>query len=76
MRPIVGIISNHYLINDQYPAHANGSMNTDAVSKVAGAMPLTFPGDPSVVGIDENTVRPRPRRMAPSTATATAWPCR
>ena len=53
MRPIVGIISNHYLINDQYPAHANGSMNTDAVSKVAGAMPLTFPGDPSVVGIDE-----------------------
>ncbi|GIT92303.1 gamma-glutamyl-gamma-aminobutyrate hydrolase [Jannaschia pagri] len=53
MRPIVGIISNHYLINDQYPAHANGSMNTEAIAKVSGAMPLTFPADPEVTRIDE-----------------------
>ncbi|CTQ50401.1 gamma-glutamyl-gamma-aminobutyrate hydrolase family protein [Jannaschia donghaensis] len=53
MRPIVGIISNHYMINDQYPAHANGSMNTEAVSHVSGAIPLTFPADPSVVAVDE-----------------------
>ncbi|MGB3409086.1 MAG: gamma-glutamyl-gamma-aminobutyrate hydrolase family protein [Jannaschia sp.] len=53
MRPIVGIIANHFLINDQYPAHANGKMNTDAVSQVSGAMPLTFAGDPSVSKIDE-----------------------
>ncbi|UWQ16486.1 gamma-glutamyl-gamma-aminobutyrate hydrolase family protein [Jannaschia sp. M317] len=53
MRPIVGIISNHYLINDQYPAHANGKMNTDAVAEVAGAMPLSFPGDPDAVTIEE-----------------------
>ncbi|SDY90691.1 putative glutamine amidotransferase [Jannaschia faecimaris] len=53
MRPIVGIISNHHLLNDQYPCHFNGSMNTDAISHVAGAMPLTFPADPSVLEIDE-----------------------
>ncbi|MEM9798297.1 MAG: gamma-glutamyl-gamma-aminobutyrate hydrolase family protein [Pseudomonadota bacterium] len=53
MRPIVGIISNHYLINDQYPAHANGKMNTDAVAQVSGALPLTFPADPTVVEIGE-----------------------
>ena len=53
MRPIVGIISNHYLINDQYPAHANGSMNTNAVSHVSRAVPLTFPADPAVIEIEE-----------------------
>ncbi|WP_235962559.1 gamma-glutamyl-gamma-aminobutyrate hydrolase family protein [Jannaschia marina] len=53
MRPIVGIISNHYLINDQYPAHANGAMNTDAVSQVSGALPLTFPADPAVLEVGE-----------------------
>ena len=53
MRPVVGIISNSYLINDQYPAHANGSMNTEAVSQVSGAMPLTFPADPAVTRIEE-----------------------
>ena len=52
-RPVVGIISNAYLINDQYPAHANGAMNTEAVSKVSGCLPLTFPADPDVVSIDE-----------------------
>ncbi|MBM2576957.1 gamma-glutamyl-gamma-aminobutyrate hydrolase family protein [Jannaschia sp. Os4] len=53
MRARVGIISNHYLINDQYPAHANGSMNTDAVNDVSDCMALTFPADPRVTRIDE-----------------------
>ncbi len=53
MRPIVGIISNSYLINDQYPAHANGAMNTEAVARVADAMPLTFPACPDASRIDE-----------------------
>ena len=53
MRPIVGIISNRYLINDQYPAHANGSMNAEAVSHVSNAVPLTFPADPAVVSVEE-----------------------
>ena len=53
MRARVGIISNSYLINDQYPAHANGSMNTDAVHHVADCMALCFPADPAVSDLDE-----------------------
>ncbi|MEL7184320.1 MAG: gamma-glutamyl-gamma-aminobutyrate hydrolase family protein, partial [Pseudomonadota bacterium] len=53
MRPVVGIISNHYLINDEYPAHANGSMNSDAIAQVSDAMPLTFPACPNVTRVDE-----------------------
>ena len=53
MRPIVGIISNSYLINDQYPAHANGSMNTDAVDAVSDCMALCFPADPARARLDE-----------------------
>lgn len=52
-RPLVGIISNAFLINDQYPAHGNGKMNTDAIACVSRAMPLAFPGDPAAVTTDE-----------------------
>ena len=45
-RPVVGIIGNRYLINDQYPAHAGGAMCADAISEVAGAVPLIVPADP------------------------------
>ena len=45
-RPVVGIIGNSHLINDQYPAHAGGAMCADAVTDVAGAMPLIVPADP------------------------------
>ncbi len=52
-RPVVGIIGNSYLINDEYPAHAGGTMNSEAVSEVAGAMPLLIPSDPRFVTVDE-----------------------
>jgi putative glutamine amidotransferase len=52
-RPIVGIIGNSYLINDQYPAHAGGAMNSRAVSEVAGALPLVIPADPALVSVEE-----------------------
>ncbi|MEL7212441.1 MAG: gamma-glutamyl-gamma-aminobutyrate hydrolase family protein [Pseudomonadota bacterium] len=52
-RPIVGIIGNAYLINDEYPAHAGGTMNSQAVADVAGAMPLLIPADPRFVSVDE-----------------------
>ncbi len=52
-RPIVGIIGNHHLINDQYAVHAGGSMNSQAVSEVSGAMPLLIPADPRFVGVNE-----------------------
>ncbi len=52
-RPIVGIISNAYLIDDSYPVHAAGRMNTDAVAEVSGCMPLLIPSDPALVSVDE-----------------------
>jgi putative glutamine amidotransferase len=52
-RPIVGIIGNAHLINDQYPAHACGEMNSAAVSLVSGALPLVVPADPRFVSVEE-----------------------
>ena len=48
-RPVVGIIGNHYLVNDEYPAHAGGTMNSHAVAQVAGALPFIVPADPEFV---------------------------
>ena len=52
-RPIVGIIGNSYLINDQYPTHAGGTMNSEAVSEVSGCVPLVVPTDPRLVSVAE-----------------------
>ncbi|NNE51519.1 MAG: gamma-glutamyl-gamma-aminobutyrate hydrolase family protein [Sulfitobacter sp.] len=52
-RPIVGIIGNSYLLNDQYPVHAGGKMNADAVADVSGCLPLIIPADPAHVSVAE-----------------------
>ncbi|MBT8408036.1 MAG: gamma-glutamyl-gamma-aminobutyrate hydrolase family protein [Alphaproteobacteria bacterium] len=52
-RPVVGIISNSNLLNDDYPVHAGGTMNTDAVHDVAGAMPVLIPADPRLATTEE-----------------------
>lgn len=52
-RPVVGIIGNSYLLNDQYPVHAGGQMNSDAISEVSGCMPLIIPSDPRHVSVEE-----------------------
>ena len=52
-RPVVGIISNNYLLNDQYPAHAGGVMNTAAVAEVSDCTPLLIPSDPDYVCVSE-----------------------
>ena len=52
-RPVIGIIGNHYLINDRYPVHCGGTMNSDAVAEVAGGLPLIIPTDPRYVTVDE-----------------------
>jgi len=51
MRPVIGIIGNSFLINDQYPAQAAGTMNVEAVAKVCDALPLIVPSDPDCVDI-------------------------
>ena len=51
-RPVVGILGNSYLINDEYPAHAAGRMVSQAVAEVAGAVPVIVPSDPALVPLD------------------------
>ncbi|MFV0333162.1 MAG: gamma-glutamyl-gamma-aminobutyrate hydrolase family protein [Tropicimonas sp.] len=48
-RPVVGIIGNHYLLNDEYPTHVGGTMNSEAVAEVCHAVPLVVPTDPRLV---------------------------
>ena len=50
-RPVIGIIGNHLLVNDRYPVHLGGTMNSQAVAEVAGAMPLIIPSDPAYVSV-------------------------
>ena len=53
MRPLVGIVANSYMINDEYPAHAGGKMNCDAVSNASGCLPVLIPADPRFVCVQE-----------------------
>jgi len=52
-RPVVGIIGNSYLLNDQYPVHAGGQMNSDAIAEVSGCLPMIIPTDPKHVSVAE-----------------------
>ncbi|MDT8856189.1 gamma-glutamyl-gamma-aminobutyrate hydrolase family protein [Paracoccaceae bacterium Fryx2] len=52
-RPVVGIIGNMNLLEQSYPVHAGGTMNSEAVSQVAGCLPLIIPTDPRFVTVDE-----------------------
>ena len=52
-RPVVGIIGNSYTINDRYPAHAGGTINSAAVAEVAECVPLIIPADPRYASVAE-----------------------
>ncbi|MCE8008881.1 gamma-glutamyl-gamma-aminobutyrate hydrolase family protein [Aestuariivita sp.] len=52
-RPVVGIISNSHLINDQYAVHAGGTMNSHAVAEVSGCVPMLIPSDPRLTSVPE-----------------------
>ncbi|MGR3615396.1 MAG: gamma-glutamyl-gamma-aminobutyrate hydrolase family protein [Paracoccaceae bacterium] len=52
-RPKIGIIGNSYLLGDNYPAHAGGMMNSEAVADVCECMPLLIPSDPRYLSVDE-----------------------
>ncbi len=52
-RPIIGIIGNTSLLNGQYPVHASGVMNAQALSEVSGCVPLIIPADPRFVSVPE-----------------------
>ncbi len=52
-RPVIGIISNSNVLGDDYPVHAGGTMNSRAISQVAGGMPLLIPSDPHFVNVED-----------------------
>jgi len=52
-RPVVGIIGNSYLMNDRYPVHAGGTINSAAIAEVALCLPLLIPTDPRFVTVAE-----------------------
>jgi putative glutamine amidotransferase len=52
-RPIVGIIANESLINNQYSAHTGGTTNASAVAEVSGCIPLLIPSDPKLASVSE-----------------------
>ena len=52
-RPVIGIIGNAFLINDQYPAQAAGTMNIEAVARVCDALPLIVPAMPQALAIED-----------------------
>ncbi|MGB7321250.1 MAG: gamma-glutamyl-gamma-aminobutyrate hydrolase family protein, partial [Albidovulum sp.] len=52
-RPIVGIIGNMNLLNDDYPVHAVGTSTSIAVAEVSGCLPLLIPSDPRLVSVPE-----------------------
>ena len=52
-RPVIGIIGNRHLINEQYSTHAGGTMNSEAVAEVSGCLPLLIPADPHFVSVEE-----------------------
>ncbi len=53
LRPVIGIIGNSLSLNDRYPVHVGGTMNSDAVAQVAGCLPLIIPSDPRYVTVPE-----------------------
>lgn len=52
-RPVIGIIGNRHLINDQYPVQSAGTMNIAAVRRVSDAVPLIVPADPEMSSVEE-----------------------
>lgn len=52
-RPVIGIVTNSHMINDEYPAHASGTMLSEAVSEVSDGLPLLIPADPGHVDLGD-----------------------
>ncbi len=52
-RPIVGIIGNFKLLDEDYPVQSVGVMNIDAVAQVADALPFIVPAMPSIGSVEE-----------------------
>ena len=45
-RPLIGIVGNYYLVNEDYPVQASGEMNIQAVSDLCDAVSIIIPSVP------------------------------
>lgn len=52
-KPVVGVISNAHLINEEYKVQAAGQMNLTAVATVCGATPLIVPSVADLASTDD-----------------------
>ncbi|QMU59609.1 MAG: gamma-glutamyl-gamma-aminobutyrate hydrolase family protein [Boseongicola sp.] len=53
VRPVVGIIGNAYDLEGDYPVHASGRMNSQAVRDVSEALPLIVPASPALSDLND-----------------------
>ena len=53
MRAVIGIMGNHYLLDNQYQVQAAGTMTVEAVRQVCKATPIILPPNSDHIGIDE-----------------------
>ncbi|MEO0939588.1 MAG: gamma-glutamyl-gamma-aminobutyrate hydrolase family protein [Pseudomonadota bacterium] len=52
-RPVIGIISNPHVINDEYRVHAAGEINTTAVAQAARGIPMIIAADPGLNSVQD-----------------------
>lgn len=52
-RPVIGIISNYQVINENFQTHLGALMNFEAVAQVSDCLPLLIPADPRLVRVEE-----------------------
>lgn len=51
--PVIGIIGNCYLINDQYPVRGGSQFDCVAIREFCGAVPMIIPSDPRYITPEE-----------------------
>jgi len=52
-RPVIGVIANSHLINDEYLVQGAGVINLNAVSDASAGIPMMVPADPSLFSLDD-----------------------
>ncbi|NPD15940.1 gamma-glutamyl-gamma-aminobutyrate hydrolase family protein [Xinfangfangia sp. D13-10-4-6] len=52
-RPLIGVIANPHDIDNRYAIHGSGVINTEALARVSGVLPMIIPADPRIVQLGD-----------------------
>ena len=52
MRPVVGVISNAYMVENRFAVQMAGTRNLESIAAVVGALPLMFAASPALTDVD------------------------